>query len=80
MSIVCVCETVKIQYDNISTCKYSIHTRPPLGRYAPSFVWAPLFKNSRSAPACGLKNKNFLNLTVYKIHGFEPNLSCLIHP
>ena len=31
-----------------STCLN--HTSPPFGRYGPSHVWAPLFKNSGSAP------------------------------
>ena len=39
------------------------HAHPPLGRYARSRVWAPLFRNSGSAPAYlgMLKKVNKLN-------------------
>ena len=48
MSIAGVCVTVKIQFDNSSTCKYSIILTLCL---ASSCVWAPVLKNSGSAPS-----------------------------
>ena len=40
--------TVKIQIDNTSTYEYSSYSP-----YARSHVWAPLFRNSGSAPEHG---------------------------
>ena len=43
--LLCVYVTVKIQFDNTSTYEYSSYSP-----YARSHVWAPLFRNSGSAP------------------------------
>ena len=63
MSVLCV--TGKIQFDNTSTCKLLNHTHPPLGRYAPSRICPPLFKNSGSAPEASVQTRvnNITELT-----------------
>ena len=58
-SLFCMCITVKIQFDNTRTCKYMYSIipvlAPPIGRYAPTSFWAPLLKNSGSAPCHRVK-------------------------
>ena len=43
MSIVCMCVTVKIQFDNTSTCKYSTYL-PSARLLCPARVQAPYSK------------------------------------
>ena len=48
--LLCVCVTVKIQFDNTSTCKYSIILKLRSVTLLPRSLGLPLFKNSGSAP------------------------------
>ena len=38
--VFCLCMTVKIQFDNNRTCKYSSYSPSPRSLYAPTRVWA----------------------------------------
>ena len=49
MSIVCICVTVKIKFDNTGTCTYSKYS-PSAQLLCHARVWPPPLKNSGSAP------------------------------
>ena len=52
--LLCVCVTVYNKYNLTIELQALHHTRPSLGRYAGSRIWAPLFRNSGSAPVITL--------------------------